>query len=143
MSASPTADAVIAFIRDDHANTALGEMGVEYTDFNPDAVCAEVAVSPKLFRHGGVVHGGIYVLLGESTASTAAALSVDMRTHEVSGMEINANHLRPVTKGRLRCVATPVHRGRTTHVYAYAVHDDDGRPVCVGRCTVAVRQRDS
>ena len=29
-------------------------------------------LSERLFQHGGIVHGGVYVLLSESAASTAA-----------------------------------------------------------------------
>ena len=121
------------------AETVLGALDIAITDWNHDALTVETEVSTRLFQHGGIVHGGVYVLLAESAASTAAALCVDVTKHRVSGMEINANHLRSVTAGRLRAVATPIHRGKTTHVYAIEITDGDGRLVSISRCTMAIR----
>jgi uncharacterized protein (TIGR00369 family) len=35
-------------------------------------------------------------------------------------------------------IARPVHRGRTTHVWQIDLTDDDGRPTCVSRITMAI-----
>ncbi len=121
------------------ANTVLGALDVRITSYAPDAVTVETDVSDRLYQHGGIVHGGVYVLLAESAASTAAATCVDITRFRVSGMEINANHLRSVTSGSLKAVATPVHRGQTTHVYSVEITDQDERLISVGRCTMAVR----
>lgn len=135
-------DDLIELIRARHANTAMAALGIDFVDFNTDAVAAEAAVTEKLFQHAGVVHGGVYVLMAESVASTAAALFVeDMLKFVVSGQEINANHLRSVSEGRLRAVATPIHRGKTTHVYGIDITDDKERLVSVSRCTMAIRPR--
>jgi len=136
-----TRDQVIEFVKARHANTVLGKLGVEYTSFDPDAVTVEVPVSEALFQHAGIVHGGVYVLLAESVASTAAALTVDMTQVDVLGLEINANHLRAVTSGTVSATATAVHRGRMTHVYTVDVKDADGRLVCTSRCTLAIRPK--
>ncbi|MCP4502897.1 MAG: hotdog fold thioesterase [Deltaproteobacteria bacterium] len=136
-----TRDQVIGFINERHPHTVLGKLGVEYTSFDPDSVTVEVDVSEGLFQHAGIVHGGIYVLLAESVASTAAALSCDMGKVEVLGLEINANHLRSVSEGRIRAVATAVHRGGMTHVYTVEVKDQRDRLICTSRCTLAIRQR--
>ena len=138
--ASPTPDDVIQFIKDTHQNTVLAALDIRFVDFDPDAVALEVDVSERLFQNAGIVHGGVYVLLAESAASTAAALSVDVTRYRVAGQEINANHLRSVTEGTVRATARPVHRGSTSHVYAIDVTDQDGRLVCVSRCTIAVRE---
>lgn len=134
---------VIAFVKQRHANTVLGALNIEFTSFDPDAVSARADVGPHLMQHAGIVHGGIYVLLAESVASVAAALSVDTDNFDVMGLEINANHLRPVTSGDIEAIATPVHRGRTTHVYAIDVIDDQGRRVCTSRCTLAIKEKEA
>ena len=121
------------------ARTVLGKLDVRITSYEPDAVTVETDVSERLFQHGGIVHGGVYVLLAESAASTAAACCVDITRFRVSGMEINANHLRSVTSGSLTAVASPIHRGQTTHVYGVEITDQDGRLISVGRCTMAIR----
>ena len=97
-----------------------------------------VDISERLFQHAGIVHGGVFVVLAESAASIGAACRVDLTTSRVMGMEINANHLRPVTSGTLRAIARPMHVGRTTLVYGIDVQND-GKLVCISRCTLAVR----
>jgi len=128
-----------AYIDEVHADTVLGALGMRFTTLTKDEVSVDVDVGKHLFQHAGIVHGGVYVLLAESAASTAAALAVDFLTNRVTGMEINANHLHPVTSGTLRATARPIHRGKTTHVYGIEVTDQDARLVSIVRCTVAIR----
>lgn len=136
---APSREDLIAFIEEHHAKTVLGTLGVRYTSYEPDAVTVEVDADERLHQHAGIVHGGVYVLLAESAASTAAALSVNVLENRVAGQEINANHLRSAVSGTIRATARPIHRGKTTHVYNIDVTDQDGRLLCVSRCTVAIR----
>jgi len=53
------------------------------------------------------------------------------------GMEINANHLRPVKDGTLTAVAIPIHIGSRSQVWSVEISRDDGKLVCVSRCTLA------
>ena len=69
-----------------------------------------------------MLHGGVSALLAESAASLAAAMSVDLRTHIIAGVDLNATHLRPKRSGTLLATARPLYRGRTTHVYADRDH---------------------
>jgi 1,4-dihydroxy-2-naphthoyl-CoA hydrolase len=129
---------LVDWIKERHEGTVLGALDIEYTSFDPESVTLEVEVTERLFQHAGVVHGGVYVLLAESAASTAAALSVNIREVQVRGMAINANHLRAVQTGRLVARATPIHRGRSSHVYGIDVENASGDLVSVARCTIAV-----
>jgi uncharacterized protein (TIGR00369 family) len=56
----------------------------------------------------------------------------------VVGLEINANHLRGKRDGVVTAVATPVHVGRRTQVWEVRITDEQGKAVCVSRCTLAV-----
>ncbi len=53
-------------------------------------------------------------------------------------MEINANHLRAKKSGVVTAVGTPLHQGRTTQLWSIEIRDEDGKLVCVSRCTLAV-----
>jgi uncharacterized protein (TIGR00369 family) len=55
-------------------------------------------------------------------------------------MEVNANHIRSVRQGRLAAVATPLHTGRTTHVWSVKIHHEGEKLICVSRCTLAIVQ---
>ncbi|MCL5965446.1 MAG: hotdog fold thioesterase, partial [Deinococcus sp.] len=58
------------------------------------------------------------------------------------GMEINANHLRPMKEGLLRATATPLHRGQSTQVWEVRLTDVRERLICISRCTLAVVKLD-
>jgi 1,4-dihydroxy-2-naphthoyl-CoA hydrolase len=137
-AAPPSREDLIDFIRRADPHTVHGTLGIEITKFDAEHTVVEVDISDRLFQHGGIVHGGIYVLLAESAASTAAAFSVDISRFRVAGQEISASHLRPSTAGRLRAEARPVHKGRSAIVYAIDVRND-GELVSTCRCTMAVR----
>ncbi|MGZ4141590.1 MAG: PaaI family thioesterase, partial [Actinomycetota bacterium] len=50
--------------------------------------------------------------------------------------------LSTATSGRVRGVATPVHTGRTTHVWDVEVTSaETGKRIAAGRVTLAVRDR--
>lgn len=123
--------------------TVMGALNIRMESYDPERVVAVTEVSERLFQPAGVVHGGVYVLLAETVASIASALRINIRTHYTVGMEINANHLRPVTSGTLRAIATCLHEGRTSHVFHIDVVDEQDRRVCVSRCTMAIRPHES
>jgi len=134
-------EAVVQHLKSVYKNTVMHTLGMRFESYDPDAVVVVVDVSERLYQPAGIVHGGVYVLMAESAASTAAALSVDMSRYSVAGMEINANHLRPVTSGTLRATATRIHKGKTTMVYSIDIRDEQERLISVSRCTVAIRPR--
>ena len=65
----------------------------------------------------------------------------DKETQAAVGVELNANHLRAKTDGKVTATATPLHRGRTTHVWEIRIVDERDKLVCVSRCTLAIVNR--
>ncbi|MEO5745387.1 MAG: hotdog fold thioesterase [Terracoccus sp.] len=88
----------------------------------------------------GVLHGGASVLLAETLVTWAATFAAPPDTACV-GMEINANHLRPVTCGWVIGTARPIALGRRNQVWEVRIVDDNDRLACISRCTVAVVER--
>lgn len=116
-------------------------LDIEVTEASGDRVVATMRVSEKHHQPFGVLHGGATVTLAETAASVGANVaSPDGR--RAAGMEINANHLRPVVEGILTAEAEPVHEGWSTHVWTITITDEDDRRICVSRCTLAVRSED-
>jgi uncharacterized protein (TIGR00369 family) len=103
-----------------------------------DRVVARMPVGPPVHQPFGLLHGGASVALAESVASVGAWLNVDPEREGAVGLEINANHVRPMREGVVTATATPAHVGRTTQVWDVRIADERGRLVCVSRCTVAV-----
>ncbi|WP_353807823.1 hotdog fold thioesterase [Agromyces sp. SYSU T00194] len=119
-------------------DTAIRALGIEITGFTDDSILGRMPVDGRTRQPGGVLHGGASVLLAETLASWGSSFTVDPERHYCVGMEINANHTRPVAGGWVHGEARPITRGRTTQVWDIRITDEQDRLVCVSRCTIAV-----
>jgi uncharacterized protein (TIGR00369 family) len=118
--------------------TLLPTLGMEVLETTKERVVVRMPVGPRVHQPFGLLHGGASVALAETAASIAGLMQVDTAKEMVVGIEINANHLRAKRDGVVTAVATPVHVGRRTQVFEVRITDEEGRPVCVSRCTLAV-----
>ncbi len=115
-------------------------LGIEIVEATPERVVATMPVGPRVHQPLGFLHGGASVALAETVVSIGAYLAAP-EGYVSFGMEINANHLRPMRAGTLTATGTPVYVGRTTQVWQAELRDDGGRLVCVSRCTLAIVPR--
>jgi uncharacterized protein (TIGR00369 family) len=113
-------------------------LGMDVLELTADRVVATMPVDVRTRQPFGILHGGASVALAETAASLGAWMNVDRERFAAVGLEINANHLRAKTEGTVRAVATPIHRGTTTHVWSIEIRDEQERLVCVARCTMAI-----
>jgi 1,4-dihydroxy-2-naphthoyl-CoA hydrolase len=127
-------------IRDKKSSTLMDTLGIEVTYLGADAMRATMPVDQRTMQHYHMLHGGASVALAETLASCAAAVHVDLAKKAIFGLEINANHVRGVKggTGKVHGEAKPLHIGRTTQVWAIEIKNDEGKLVCVSRCTLAV-----
>jgi 1,4-dihydroxy-2-naphthoyl-CoA hydrolase len=123
--------------------TLLETLGIELTELTDDALKGRMPVDGRTRQPGGVLHGGASVAFAETLASWGSTFTVDPESFYCVGMEINANHVRPIAEGWVLGEARPISRGRTTQVWDIRITDEQGRLVCVSRCTMAVLARPS
>jgi 1,4-dihydroxy-2-naphthoyl-CoA hydrolase len=123
--------------------TLVKTLEIEVIEATKDRVVAKMPVQPKVHQPFGFLHGGASVALAETVASIGAYLNVSENGETAFGLEINANHIRPKRDGVVTATATPLHRGKTTHVWDIQITDEAGKPVCISRCTVAITKADS
>jgi 1,4-dihydroxy-2-naphthoyl-CoA hydrolase len=112
-------------------------LDIEVEEMGPERVTATMPVTPDHHQPFGMLHGGVSVVLAESAASVGGHLAAPSG-HTAVGIEVNANHVRPVRAGRLTATATPLHTGRSTQVWTIDIRDEEERLVCASRCTLAV-----
>jgi 1,4-dihydroxy-2-naphthoyl-CoA hydrolase len=118
-------------------------LGIEFVKLSKDQVVAKMPVDSRTHQPFGLLHGGASVVLAESICSVGAWLNIDIEKNAAVGLEINANHIRSVRSGYVTGYGVPLHRGATTHVWEIKILTDDGKLVCVSRCTVAIIKTDS
>ncbi len=118
---------------------ALAEkMGIAFTEFTVDRAVATMPVEGNT-QPVGLVHGGAYVVLGESLGSMAANLHAGPGKLAV-GVDINATHTRSATSGIVTGVCTPIHLGRSITVHEIVVSDDQGRRCSTIRITNMIKE---
>lgn len=117
---------------------ALAEkMGIEFTEFTIERSVATMPVEGNT-QPVGLLHGGAYVVLGESLGSMSANLAAGPGKLAV-GVDINATHTRSATSGIVTGVCTPIHLGRSMMVHEIVVTDDQGRRCSTVRITNMIK----
>ena len=116
-------------------------LGIEMVELSSERVVATMPVDDRTKQPYGLLHGGASVALAETVASLGAAGIIDRDHFAAVGQEINANHIRAKTSGVVTATATPLHIGRTSHVWSIEIKDEDGKLICISRCTMAIVPR--
>jgi 1,4-dihydroxy-2-naphthoyl-CoA hydrolase len=116
-------------------------LGIRFTKWDDNSLQATMPVSNKTRQPQGILHGGASVVLAETLGSYASSLIIDNEKYFVVGLEINANHLRPVADGEVTGICEPFHIGRKTHVWSIKILNSDNKIVCISRLTVAVIEK--
>jgi len=120
------------------ANTASSTLGIEFLEIGDDYLTGRMPVDARTVQPHHILHGGASVVLAETLGSVAANYCVRGTNRVAVGLEINANHLRPVSSGWVIGTARPIHIGATTQVWDIRIKTEDGKAVCVSRLTMAV-----
>ncbi|MDX2345615.1 MAG: hotdog fold thioesterase [Legionella sp.] len=122
-------------------NTLAAWLDIQFTDITENTLTATMPATARTKQPLGIVHGGANVVLAETLASTAANAVVDQSIQYCVGLEINANHLRPVREGLITATTRAIHIGRTTQVWLIELYNEAGKPTCVSRMTASVVTR--
>ncbi len=132
--AQATVDDLAAMSED----TLTSHLGIEFLEVGDDFVRGRMPVDPRTVQPGRILHGGASVALAETLGSVAANLCVDPAKSYCVGLEINANHLRAGRSGYVYGTARPIHIGGSTQVWEIRIEDEQEKPVCISRLTMAV-----
>ncbi|MFZ4895144.1 hotdog fold thioesterase [Plantibacter sp. Mn2098] len=132
-----TSDA-LAFLQARGIGALATKMGIEMTEFSVERSVATMPVEGNT-QPAMLLHGGAYVVLGESLGSMAANLYAGAGRLAV-GIDINATHTRSATSGIVTGVCTPIHLGRSLTVHEIAVTDEQGRRCSTIRITNLIKE---
>ena len=116
-------------------------LGIEVVELTESRVVATMPVDGRTQQPVGILHGGASIALAETVASLGATARIDRERFVAVGQEINGNHLRARRAGVVTATAVPVHAGRTSQVWSIEIRDEEGKLVCISRCTMAVVEK--
>ena len=85
-----------------------------------------------------LLHGGAYVVLGESLGSMSSAIHAGPGRYPV-GIEINASHSRSATEGLVTATCDALVLGRTLCTHEIVIRDEAGRRCSTVRITNLLR----
>ncbi|GAB4023184.1 hotdog fold thioesterase [Spirosoma koreense] len=122
-----------------HTDSIGKLLGIEFIEAGEGYLIARMPVDKRTHQPFGILHGGASVVLAETLGSVASYMLLDDPTKQRAvGLEINANHIRSVRDGWVYGRCTPLHIGRSTHVWDIRITTEDDKLVCVSRLTIAV-----
>ena len=118
--------------------TLADSLGIEFLTVSTEKVSARMPVDQRTIQPQGLLHGGASIALAETLASIGGWLQVEADGKTVVGQEINANHLRAVRSGYVTGTAEPIHLGGRSQVWQIKIENDQGKLICISRCTLSV-----
>lgn len=118
--------------------SAVEHLGIEILELGNNFISGKMPVDQRTIQPAGILHGGASVLLAETLGSLASSLMVDPEKMMAVGMEINANHLKPVTSGWVTGKATILHQGKSTHIWSIEIRNESQKLICISRLTMAI-----
>ena len=109
--------------------------GLRIVSASPEKVVAEYIVEEKHHQPYGIVHGGVHCSAVETVCSIGAGYAARDRGSAAGavGLENNTSFIRAVRSGKVTVTATPLTRGRRTHLWQAESRDEQGRLIAHGK----------
>ena len=111
-------------------------LSMAFTKVEEDEVIAHIPLQQHHSGWHGTLHAGTLFALADSCAGYGCVKSLPQGASGFTTIETKTNFLAMTNAGVIRCVATPVHKGRTTQVWDAVVSStDEAKELCYYRCT--------
>lgn len=107
-------------------------LGIRVTKSEPDLVEGELVVREDLCTSGEALHGGASMSFADTLGGIATLGNLPDDAKGTVTIESKTNFFRATPCGnKIVGRATPLHRGRTTHVWQTLVESEEGKTVAV------------
>ncbi len=117
-------------------NTLMETLAIQFVDVGEDFVTAKMPVNEKVYQPQGILHGGATAALAETVGSCASSfLFTNPKKQITKGIELSINHVKSKKEGVVFATATPIHRGRTTHLWEVKIQDEEGELISICKLT--------
>jgi uncharacterized protein (TIGR00369 family) len=108
-------------------NTGLiKHLGIELIEVTPDRVVARLKVDETLMTVTGTIHGGTLMAFAD-TIGAAGTVANLVEGQSTATLESKTNFFAACGSGVIRAEATPLHKGRRTHVWQTRITDENGK----------------
>lgn len=110
-------------------------LGIDINMVDANGVHGQLEIKPHHLAPNGFLHAAAVVALADTCCGYGCIAQLPPGAKGFTTIELKSNHLGTATTGAMRCVATPVHLGRTTQVWDATVQAPDGKIMAMFRCT--------
>jgi uncharacterized protein (TIGR00369 family) len=116
--------------------TFPGFVGLEVVRVEEGAVTMRLALRSEHLAPNGFLHGAVVVALADTACGYATTAYLPQGASNFTTVELKTNYLGTAREGAIVCTATPVHMGRSTHVWDATVSTEgENRRIALFRCT--------
>jgi len=116
-----------------------GLIGFEVVSSGDGELVARLDIRPEILAPNGYLHAASVIALADTACGYGCLAHLPDGAINFTTIELKCNFLGTAREGALRCVAVPVHRGRTTQVWdATVTREADGASIALFRCTQMV-----
>ena len=107
-------------------------MGVEFVEAELERVTARLVVREDLCTSGHIIHGGAVMALADAVGAVGTVLNLPEEAKGTTTIESKTNFIGAGKEGAiLTAVATPIHRGRRSHVWQTRIETEDGKLIAI------------
>jgi len=101
-------------------------LGIRFVETEKDRVVAELEIRPELLTTNGALHGGTLMAFADTIGAAGTVVNL-VEGQSTATLESKTNFFAPCKSGTIRGEATPVHKGKRTHVWQTRVTDETGK----------------
>ena len=113
-----------------------GLLGLSITSLTPQVVESRLTLRRDLMAPNGFLHAATVIALADTSCGYGCVANLPEGASGFTTIELKANFLGTAREGVIVCRATPVHVGRSTHVWDGAVMlEANGARIALFRCT--------
>ena len=128
------------FTPEDFNNFGQGHLpvhlGFEVIEVSEKQAVVDCTIEKHHMAPNGYLHAGTVVSLADTAAGYGCIANLPEGASSFTTVELKTNFLGTAREGRIRCVAKPVHMGRTTQVWdAEITRNETGKTIALFRCT--------
>ena len=101
-------------------------LGIRFVETEKDRVVAELEIRPELLTTTGALHGGTLMAFADTVGAAGTVVNL-AQGQSTATLESKTNFFAAARAGTVRAEATPLHKGKRTHVWQTRVTDANGK----------------
>ena len=101
-------------------------LGIRFVETEKDRVVAELEIRPELLTTTGALHGGTLMAFADTVGAAGTVVNL-AQGQSTATLESKTNFFAAARSGTVRAEATPLHKGKRTHVWQTRVTDAAGK----------------